>query len=94
MNTFGAEHPYTCLVIKNNGDIDPDDAFSRIPYEKGFSLLWYLQTIFGVEKFEAFLKGNSRCQIFFLKVRDFLGIGISGERFLCFSGSKNTYFYC
>ena len=67
MNTFGAEHPYTCLVIKNNGDIDPDDAFSRIPYEKGFSLLWYLQTIFGVEKFEAFLKGNSRCQIFFHK---------------------------
>merc|ERR1711976_328804 len=56
VNTFGAEHPYTCLVIKNNGDIDPDDAFSRIPYEKGFSLLWYLQSIFGVEKFEAFLK--------------------------------------
>jgi len=56
VNTFGPNHPYTCLVIKNNGDIDPDDAFSRIPYEKGFSLLWYLQTIFGETKFEAFLK--------------------------------------
>ena len=58
MDTLGATNPYTCLVIKNNGDIDPDDAFSRIPYEKGFSLLWYLQSIFGAEKFEGFLKGT------------------------------------
>lgn len=56
VDTLGATNPYTCLVIKNNGDIDPDDAFSRIPYEKGFSLLWYLQSIFGAEKFEGFLK--------------------------------------
>ena len=60
VNTFGPNHPYTCLVIKNNGDIDPDDAFSRIPYEKGFSLLWYLQSIFGDEKFEKFLKGTTK----------------------------------
>ena len=58
VDTLGATNPYTCLVIKNNGDIDPDDAFSRIPYEKGFSLLWYLQSIFGAEKFEGFLKGT------------------------------------
>ena len=58
VDTLGASNPYTCLVIKNNGDIDPDDAFSRIPYEKGFSLLWYLQSIFGAEKFEGFLKGT------------------------------------
>ena len=31
---------------------------TRIPYEKGFSLLWYLQTIFGDEKFEGYLKGT------------------------------------
>jgi len=36
--------------------VDPDDAFSRIPYEKGFSLLFYLQSLFGIEKFEKFLK--------------------------------------
>ena len=58
VNVLGKENPYTCLVIKNDGTIDPDDAFSRIPYEKGFSLLWYLQTIFGDSKFEKFLKGN------------------------------------
>merc|ERR1711953_994423 len=56
VNVLGKENPYTCLVIKNDGTIDPDDAFSRIPYEKGFSLLWYLQTIFGDSKFEKFLK--------------------------------------
>ena len=54
---FGHESPYTHLVIKYHSDIDPDDTFSSIPYEKGFSLLWYLETIFGVDKFEAFLKG-------------------------------------
>ena len=58
VQNFGNSHPYTCLVIKNNGDVDPDDAFSRIPYEKGFSLLFYLQSLFGVEKFEKFLKGK------------------------------------
>lgn len=56
VDLFGSDHPYTCLVIKNEGDIDPDDSFSRIPYEKGFSILYYLQSIFGVEKFEGFLK--------------------------------------
>lgn len=35
--------------------IDPDDAFSSVPYEKGFYLLYYLQTVVGKEPFEAFL---------------------------------------
>ena len=71
------------MVIKNNGDIDPDDAFSRIPYEKGFSLLWYLQSIFGVEKFEAFLKGNQdvKYKLYFHKNEPF----ISGK--VCFEES-------
>jgi hypothetical protein len=30
---FGATNPYTCLVVKLDG-IDPDDAFSSVPYEK------------------------------------------------------------
>jgi hypothetical protein len=25
-------------------NIDPDDTFSRVPYEKGFQLLYYLET--------------------------------------------------
>ena len=29
-------------------DIDPDDSFSRVPYEKGFSLLHYLEAGLGL----------------------------------------------
>ena len=68
VDLFGSDHPYTCLVIKNEGDIDPDDSFSRIPYEKGFSILYYLQSIFGVEKFEGFLKENDRKNLILMKI--------------------------
>ncbi|CAG5085510.1 Oidioi.mRNA.OKI2018_I69.PAR.g10912.t1.cds [Oikopleura dioica] len=56
VDTLGAEHEYTKLVIKNDGSVDPDDSFSRIPYEKGFSLLYHLQSLVGIPKFEGFLK--------------------------------------
>ncbi|KAG5175679.1 leukotriene A4 hydrolase [Tribonema minus] len=36
--------------------IDPDDAFSSVPYEKGFALLNELQTRIGAEAFEEFVK--------------------------------------
>jgi hypothetical protein len=45
---------YTKLVPDLTG-VDPDDAFSSIPYEKGFSLLAVLQERVGKENFEAFL---------------------------------------
>jgi leukotriene-A4 hydrolase len=43
INLFGPSHPYTalCLDLKN---VDPDDSFSSIPYEKGFAFLYYLGT--------------------------------------------------
>lgn len=36
---------------------DPDENFSRIPYEKGASLLFYLEDKYGRDKFDAFIKG-------------------------------------
>ena len=37
--------------------VDPDDAFSSVPYEKGSALLYYLETLLGgPEAFEPFLK--------------------------------------
>lgn len=37
--------------------MDPDDAFSRVPYEKGSNFLYYLETkLGGAEKMDAFLK--------------------------------------
>ncbi|ODV61200.1 bifunctional aminopeptidase/epoxide hydrolase [Ascoidea rubescens DSM 1968] len=41
--------------LKNNKD--PDDAFSTVPYEKGFNLLFYLENLLGgVENFDPFIK--------------------------------------
>lgn len=45
---------FTKLVPDLSG-VDPDDSFSSIPYEKGFCLLQYIQTIVGVGPFEAFM---------------------------------------
>lgn len=36
----------TCLVPDLTG-IDPDDAFSTVPYEKGQAFLWYLEELVG-----------------------------------------------
>jgi len=47
---------YTRLVPTLQG-IDPDDSFSRVPYEKGFSLLHYLeQKVGGPAVFEPYLR--------------------------------------
>ena len=52
--TFGKESPLTALVPPLDG-IDPDDAFSAVPYEKGLALLNYLAvTVGGRMQFEAF----------------------------------------
>ena len=45
-DVLGPEHPYTKLVPNMVG-IDPDDAFSTVPYEKGHTLLYYLETLVG-----------------------------------------------
>lgn len=41
-------------MIDHNG-IDPDDAFSTIPYEKGFHFIWYLDRLVGRENFDKFI---------------------------------------
>lgn len=46
---------YTKL-IPDLGDGDPDDAFSSIPYEKGFNLLYSLERMVGKDKFGEFTK--------------------------------------
>jgi leukotriene-A4 hydrolase len=52
--TERGQHEFTKLVPDLAG-IDPDDAFSSVPYEKGFYLLAYLQGLVGAAPFEAFL---------------------------------------
>ena len=52
---FGSDNGFTNLVWPLSGE-DPDEAFSRVPYEKGFNLLMRLERIVGTENFEAFAK--------------------------------------
>ena len=46
---------YTKL-IPDLGDGDPDDAFSSVPYEKGFHLLYSLEKMVGAQPFGEFTK--------------------------------------
>ncbi|KAG7361242.1 aminopeptidase N [Nitzschia inconspicua] len=45
----------TSLVLKI-GDADPDDSYSTVAYEKGFTLLLYLERLVGTPEFENFFK--------------------------------------
>jgi leukotriene-A4 hydrolase len=51
---FGADHEFTKLVIDLKGK-DPDDAFSSIPYEKGFCALYTLELLLGKQKWDTFI---------------------------------------
>jgi leukotriene-A4 hydrolase len=51
---YGPDHEFTKLVIDLKGK-DPDDAFSSIPYEKGFNFLYYLDRLVGREKWDTFI---------------------------------------
>lgn len=56
INTFGANNPLTNLVPSLQ-DVCPDEAFSSVPYEKGFALLYYLEELMGgPEVFMGFVK--------------------------------------
>lgn len=56
IETQGESNPLTALVVNLDG-VDPDDAFSVVPYEKGSTFLWYLEdTVGGPSIFEPFLR--------------------------------------
>ena len=46
---------WTRLALSTEG-VDPDDSFSRVPYEKGFHFLWYLERTLGEALFADFIK--------------------------------------
>lgn len=70
-------HPeLTCLCPKLFS-VDPDDAFSSVPYEKGFNLLYYLETLLGGPNvFEPYVKAHfdkfAHTSITTQKFKDFL----------------------
>lgn len=51
---YGENHEYTKLIPNLKGQ-DPDDAFSSIPYEKGFHFLYYIEKLVGKDAFDRFI---------------------------------------
>ena len=51
----GKDHNHTRLCPEMPKGADPDDAFSVVPYEKGASLFWFLQSLVGEPNFEKFI---------------------------------------
>lgn len=56
IKNLGEEHSYTSLQPFFGDLKNPDDAFSKIPYEKGFQFLLYLENTIGEEVFRGFLR--------------------------------------
>jgi leukotriene-A4 hydrolase len=52
---FGADSPLTCLRTHLEG-VDPDDAFSSVPYEKGSRFLALIERTAGRERFDRFIR--------------------------------------
>lgn len=51
---FGEDHEFTKLIPDLKGK-DPDDAFSSVPYEKGFTFLYHLEKLIGKDKWDQFI---------------------------------------
>ncbi|CAG8711626.1 777_t:CDS:2, partial [Racocetra fulgida] len=55
---FGSDNVLTALTPKLK-DVDPDDSFSSVPYEKGFNFLYHIQKVIGgPEYFEPYMKAH------------------------------------
>lgn len=52
---FGLESNFSSLHPDTTG-LNPDDSFSKIPYEKGFQFLTYLESIIGEDDFKFMLR--------------------------------------
>ncbi|KAF9921851.1 Leukotriene A-4 hydrolase [Linnemannia zychae] len=75
VDIYGKEHPFTALRPCLRGE-DPDDAFSSIPYEKGFNLLYYLEKhLGGPDVFEPYLRAH---------VQEFAGRSINTDDWKAF----------
>ena len=54
MENYGLNNTYASLHPVLQGD-NPDNSFSEVPYEKGFQLLNYMETLIGRDQMKAFL---------------------------------------
>ena len=74
VDRFGADSPLTKLRTDLRG-IDPDDAFSSIPYEKGSRFVYVLEQQVGRERFDRFMRKY---------IETFRFTSITSEEFMAF----------
>ncbi|KAG0304689.1 Leukotriene A-4 hydrolase, partial [Dissophora globulifera] len=75
VDLYGKDHPFTALRPCLRGE-DPDDAFSSVPYEKGFNMLYYLEKQLGGEKvFDPYVRAH---------VQEFAGRSINTDDWKAF----------
>lgn len=57
INAMQKPERFSTLVQNLNDGTDPDEAFSSVPYEKGFNFLFYLENLIGgINEFDPFIK--------------------------------------
>jgi leukotriene-A4 hydrolase len=57
-----SKHPeFETTLVKDLQGIDPEDVFNKVPYEKGHTLLFYLETLLGGAKvFDPYVKAYTQ----------------------------------
>jgi leukotriene-A4 hydrolase len=55
IESIGENHNYTSLA-PNFSNVDPDDGFSVVPYEKGFTFVYYLESLVGKQNFQLIMQ--------------------------------------
>ena len=55
MTDYGMDSNYSSLFPQVGGNL-PDDAFSEIPYEKGFQLLYHMESLIGESNMQTLLR--------------------------------------
>lgn len=55
MVSYGLDSNYSSLYPRV-GDNLPDDSFSNIPYEKGFQLLYYMESLIGADNMQKLIR--------------------------------------
>ena len=54
VDNLGPQNAFTKMVVDLKGK-DPDDAFSTVPYERGYVFLYHLEKLLGIEKWDKFI---------------------------------------
>lgn len=55
---FGLNSNFSSLYPQLEGGIFPDGSFSTVPYEKGFQLLYYVESLIGADNMQELIRSH------------------------------------